>query len=115
MTLSQKLENKADDRWLPRYHTVNREYHVELSPKAGGALSARLLDVSRDGLGILLEREVRAGETYDLEVDGKGIRVKVVYCIRDLIHAGAYRVGMQRVGSTENLVSLFAAQKCITP
>ena len=104
----------ADDRWFPRYHSVLKEFWLEWTPVGGGPTSdARLLDVSRDGLGLLAPQPLQSGAIYEVTIDGRPFKFNVVYCIKDLIHPGEFRIGAQRVGSSENLVSLFAGQGCI--
>lgn len=106
------LPKTKEDRWFPRYHTVNADCLIQLK-SADEALNARVLDVSRDGLGVLVSREIKSGAAFEFELDGKRIKMQVVFCQRDLIHAGMWRSGLRRVGSAENLVNVFASQKCI--
>ena len=108
------LTKPSENRWFPRYHTVTCEYAVRLEAP-GDALQARIVDVSRDGLGVLLGRGVEAGALYEFVLDGKRVKMQIVYCQRDLIHHGSWRAGLRRVGSAENLVGLFAAAKVIEP
>ncbi len=108
------LRKPDEDRWFPRYHTVNADVCVRLEAP-GDTRNARVLDVSRDGLGVLVEREMKAGDLFEFELDGKRIRLNVVYCQRDLIHPGSHRAGLRRVGSAENLIGLFSSQGYLTP
>lgn len=108
------LPQPSENRWFPRYHTVNREFRISFLA-ADGAVNARLLDVSRDGLGVLVDREVSKNAALAFELEGKHIKMSVVYCQKDLIHVGWFRVGLRRQGSQENLVGLFVLQKCIDP
>ena len=98
-----------DERYFPRYVTVSDAFDGRLVLE-GQELEARVIDVGRDGLGILADRAVPEGSTVELVLSGdRRMTFHVVYCMDDVIHRGRYRCGLQRYGSSENLVSLFGA------
>lgn len=104
-----------EQRWIPRYHSVIGDYHAKLVHGSGATvrdITARVLDVSRDGIGILVGEPLSAGTQLTLTVDDKQIQLQVVYCVKDLIHYDHHRCGLQRVVSSENLVNLFSASGC---
>lgn len=105
----------AEERFFPRYLNVSKGFSGRLGvgPDHATTLLCKVLDVSRDGLGILADAEVKAGETVGLTgVADHEIVFKVAHCEPDLIYKGKYRVGLQQKG-TENLVSLFRAKGLI--
>jgi hypothetical protein len=100
----------AEERFFPRYITVTTAFAGELfRPGNGKALDCKVMDVSRDGLGVLSQKAVAKGDLIELHTLERVIQFQVAYCMDDLIQRGNYRWGLRRVGSTENLVSLFAA------
>jgi hypothetical protein len=107
----------AEQRWFPRYHPVAPTFKGRLSFAIDGrSVEARLSDVSRDGLGVVLSELVKPGETLNLVFAEREIGMVVIWCIPDLIHKGSFRAGLhRRNGSSENLVSLFAAHGIIDP
>jgi hypothetical protein len=113
--MSAPASKNAAVRWLPRYHTVTGEFQGKLVDATGENLVLRVLDVGREGLGVLVSTRIAPGTVLTLEMSagGKDVRMPmtVVYCEPDLIHVGRLRCGLHRVktGPQENLVSLFAA------
>jgi hypothetical protein len=99
----------AEERFFPRYISVTSQFTGKLFRPMGAALDCRVVDVSRDGLGVISETIVNKGETIELHTLERVIQFQVAYCMDDLIHHGKFRWGLRRVGSQENLVSLFAA------
>ena len=103
-------QKPKEERFFPRYITLTARFAGELFRTGKNhALDCRVMDVSRDGLGVLSKDTVAKGETIELHTLGRVIQFQVAYCIDDLISRGNYRWGLRRIGSTENLVSLFAA------
>jgi hypothetical protein len=103
------VKRLAEDRWFPRFVSVSSAFDGHLELAGGQPLEARVLDVGRDGLGVIAAAAAKIGDALDLVVGDKRIALTVVYCYGDIIHQGAYRLGLQRRGGSENLVSLFAA------
>lgn len=107
----------AESRYFPRFHNVVGPFPGRFITKEEAEVTARVLDVSRDGLGILVEKPIRAGDVLDLEVTddaGKRIAMTIVYCVPDLIHKNSFRVGLRRVGTAaENLVNIFSSRGCL--
>jgi hypothetical protein len=105
----------SEQRWIPRYHSVIGDYHAQLIQGSGSEareVKARVIDVSRDGLGILVNEALNPGTHLTLIIEDKQIQLQVVYCVKDLIHYDNHRCGLQRMASAENLVNLFSAAGC---
>lgn len=107
--MAKGAQKPAEERFFPRYITLTGPFAGELRRPGGKPLECRVVDVSRDGLGVLSAVVVKKGETLELHSLERVIHFQVAYCIDDLISHGNYRWGLRRVGSNENLVSLFAA------
>ena len=106
--MSAKTRN--DERFFPRYLAVSKSFDGKLLLADSGARwDAQVLDVSRDGLGVLANTPVPKGGIIELHVEGRQLRFQIVYCNDDLIHRGRFRCGLRRVGSTENLINIFSA------
>ncbi len=104
------VQKTAEQRFFPRYISVTNRFDGEVfRPATDILLECHVVDVSRDGLGVISNVEVQKGETLELRVLGRVILFQVAYCLEDLIHRGKYRWGLHRTGSAENLVSLFMA------
>ena len=104
-------EKKADElRYFPRYHAVAENFDGQLFLAQTNELFAgQIVDVSRDGAGVLSIQQVEAGSHIVLKFAGKSISFVVRHCQSDLIFKGKYRVGLMRTGSTkENLLQLFS-------
>ena len=108
--MAKGAQKPNEERFFPRYITVTSEFAGEIYRAGKGQpLDCRVMDVSRDGLGVISKNAVQKGETLELHTLERVIQFQVAYCMDDLISRGNYRWGLRRVGSTENLVSLFAA------
>lgn len=107
--MAKSVQKTAEERFFPRYITITGPFAGELRRPGGKALECRVMDVSRDGLGVLSPVVVNKGETLELHTLERVIHFQVAYCIDDLISRGDHRWGLRRIGSNENLVSLFAA------
>lgn len=102
-------KDAADTRMFPRYLAVRPDFGGRLTLKASD-LPATVIDVSREGLGVLMTSPVRSGEVVELHCEGRKIPMAVIYCVNDLIHPGAYRCGLRQAQtSRENLIALFKA------
>ena len=99
---------QSDERFLPRYVSVSTAFDGRLTTD-GRVLEARVIDVGREGLGILASEPLAEGTVIDLELADRHVTLRVVYCMEDLIHRGFYRCGLHRVGSSDNLINLVAA------
>lgn len=108
--MGARLE-RADDRWFPRHHVVSPSFRGRLAFAAddhGRGIEAKVIDVSRDGLGVVVGTMVRPGQIFHLLFGDREIPMVVIYCIPDLVVPGCYRCGLQRRSScADNLVSLF--------
>lgn len=97
-----------EERYFPRYLSVSKSFEGRLRLDEVD-LDAQVLDVSRDGLGVLLSKPVEKGQNIELRAFERSIYFQVAHCHEDLIFKGKYRCGLHRAGSAENLVSLFRA------
>ena len=113
--MAMAARKPQDERFFPRYVNVTEAFDGRLVVD-GRELEARVIDVGRDGLGILADDRVPEGSTVELVLTGdRRLTFHVVYCMDDVIHRGRFRCGLQRYGSTENLVSLFGAAGYLAP
>jgi hypothetical protein len=103
----------ASDRWFPRYYDIVGPCPARLYFGDGRPFEFRIVDVSRDGLGVIAPEPIAKDTVLQLDIGDRKISMRVVHCNEDLIYAGNFRVGMHRISSSENLVSLFAATGCI--
>jgi hypothetical protein len=104
------VRRPANERFFPRYLSVSNAFVGTLRAGEGGPeLDCKVIDVSRDGLGVLSNTPVDKNSVVELEVQDRKILLRVAYCLDDLIHKGRYRLGLHRTGSSENLVNLFSA------
>jgi hypothetical protein len=98
----------ADNRSFPRYYTVIEKSGLGLCHKDGNVpIPGRVYDVSRDGVGFIANERIVPGGRAVLQVGDKTIEFQIVYCTQDIINPDVYRVGLQRMVTTENLVTLF--------
>ena len=104
----------VEERFFPRYVTVSAAFDGRLTVE-GQELEARVIDVGRDGLGILADKALPKGAAVSLELADRQLTFHVVYCMDDLIHHGRYRCGLSLAGSSVNLVSLFGAAGFLAP
>lgn len=105
-------ELKVDDqRYFPRYHAVIDAFSGKLFYAENQAeISGQVMDVSRDGVGVLVTTPLQSGNHIILKFGGKCIVLTVRHCQEDLIFKGKYRAGLMRVGGAkENMLQLFAA------
>lgn len=104
-------ERKASEtQYFSRYLAVSPSFTGRLVfSGTEQTIDAEVVDVSRDGLGTLSKVALIPGSTIELEVMDARIGMRVVYCEPDLIYRDKFRCGLQRVGTTENLVNLFTA------
>lgn len=108
------LRRPVVKRGFPRYREVKENFPGRFESEDNGTeLSIKVLDVSRDGLGILVDEWLEAGNTVKMHLNDREILFSVVYCNPDLIYPDRYRCGLHRYGSQENLVNLFAAVDCL--
>lgn len=104
-------ELKLDDqRYFPRYHAVADNFAGKLFREEDlSEIPGQVMDVSRDGIGILVTTPQETGQHVVLRFSGKSVVFVVRHCQEDLIFKGKYRAGLMRVGSTkENLLQLFS-------
>ncbi len=99
----------SEHRYFPRYHAVAENFDGQLFlADSQIPFQGQIVDVSRDGAGVLSTQQVEAGSHMVLKFAGKSITFVVRHCQSDLIFKGKYRVGLMRVGSVkENLLQLF--------
>jgi hypothetical protein len=103
-------EKKEDEhRYFPRYHAVAEKFDGQLLVvETNEPFAGKIVDVSRDGAGVLSTQQIEPGSHLVLKFAGKNISFVVRHCQSDLIFKGKYRVGLMRIGSTkENLLQLF--------
>jgi hypothetical protein len=106
--------DEQNDRHFPRYYAVNPDADLTLSQKDGGTvLDGKVVDVSRDGIGFLGNERLIPGTRVILKIDKIKIEFSIVYCTQDIINPDAFRVGLNRQLSTENLVTLFQSHSLI--
>ena len=110
-------EKKADEhRYFPRYHAVADNFDGQLFvAESNEEFRGQIVDVSRDGAGVLSTQQIEAGSHIVLKFAGKNIQFVVRHCQSELIFKGRYRVGLMRTGSTkENLLQLFSLHGFVT-
>lgn len=100
-------ENPKEQRFFVRYRAVKPGFPGRLLDASGHEINARIVDVSRDGLGVLLTRSLPSGSLLAIEIGDRRVELSVVYCLPDLIHTGEFRAGLRRRGA-DNLESWFA-------
>lgn len=104
-------ELKSDNqRYFPRYHAVSESFDGKLYIETNMAeISGQVVDVSRDGIGILVQGPLKSGEHIVLKFSDKSVVFTVRHCQDDLIFKGKYRAGLMRVGGAkENMLQLFS-------
>ena len=102
----------ADQRYFPRYEAVSQEFRGQMHLQSDPArpLDGQVTDVSRDGIGAVLNQPVAVGEHIVLRFANRSLTFIVRYCQEDLIHRGKYRVGLQRIGVVkDNVAQIFSA------
>lgn len=105
------IKKTAEQRFFPRYHAVAPSFDGRMYLESDrSSLEGVVTDVSRDGLGALLDRRLSQGDHVILEVANKTLTFVVRHCQEDLIHRGKYRAGLQRIGAVkENVAQVFSA------
>ncbi|MEY4631915.1 MAG: hypothetical protein RIQ81_2035 [Pseudomonadota bacterium] len=77
-------------------------------------LSARPVDVSEKGLGVLLGEKLEEGVELGLAVEKKKvITLRVVWCKEDFGKRDLYRYGLECKDSTINLMRIFSESGCL--
>lgn len=104
-------EKKAEElRYFPRYHIVAENFDGQLFVVHSNELFlGQIVDVSRDGAGVLSTQQIDVGSHIVLKFAGKSIPFVVRHCQSDLIFNDKYRIGLMRTGSAkENILQLFS-------
>lgn len=97
----------ADQRYFPRYHTVSDNFDGRLYLEADmSEIDGQVVDVSRDGIGVLADYPLAAGDRIVLSFHGRTLTFTVRHCQEDLIYRGKFRAGMMRIGETKENVAL---------
>lgn len=117
-----------EDHVMPGLFTRNKRKaprHANVTGSLPGTLirrgtedrptSARVVDVSEDGLGITCDRPLDPGDRIWLMLPDRGIRFEVRHCREDQRAPGSYRCGLASSAPWENLVKLFSSHECIEP
>ncbi len=109
------LRRPDEERFFPRYVQVETSRFSGRLTKAddGTELSVQVIDVGRDGIGMIVETPLPAGLAIELSLADKKVGMLLVYCMQDLINPERYRCGLRRRGTQENLINLFAAAGCL--
>jgi hypothetical protein len=85
---------------------------------AGTDVTATVIDVSRDGLGIITSKPIARGEQVWLIVEDRTIKLEVRHC-RKGAHTGAeaagWHCGLRAVGSWDDLESIFLSKGVARP
>lgn len=77
------------------------------------SIRAFATDVSRNGLGILVDKILQPGQMLTMVMSGKNLNLKVVHTYPHLTRVGHFICGLELVDRTDNLESIFAANGCL--
>ena len=70
-------------------------------------------DVSRDGIGIMVDKILQPGQVLTMVMSGKNVTLKVIHTYPHLTRVGHFICGLELVDRTDNLESIFAANGCL--
>jgi hypothetical protein len=77
------------------------------------AIRATAMDVSRNGLGIMVDRLLTPGQILTMVMSGKNLSFKVIHTYPHLTRVGHFICGLELQDGNENLESIFAANGCL--
>ena len=76
-------------------------------------LSCRPVDVSRNGLGIIMDAQLKVSTELRLDAGDKSIILKVAWSQPDFGRRDLFRYGLVCLDSNEDLESLFTKKGCL--
>ena len=76
-------------------------------------LSVRPIDVSRDGMGVLIREELKQGSFVILRTDLEDIRLQVAWTQEDFGKQDLFRYGLVTTDSKVDLEQLFRSRGCL--
>jgi len=104
--LPEQIRRRGDRRFI-----VDQPAVVYLAQRAGGPWNASIIDISRGGMQLLLDRELPIGVPIRVEWNGRDIHGVVRY---QREQGGANRAGIQLSSSWDSLVSDMLAHQADT-
>lgn len=111
------LQRRADETFSSRHQMISSHFYCLITfveNASDQAFNARLCDVRKDNLMVLLSAAVRPGSIFEMVFGDKHIPMVVTYCIPDVVRQGWYHCGFQnRSSASENLVSLFSKKTLV--
>ena len=79
----------------------------------GSDLACKPIDISRNGLGILIAKELKPGEELILEVRGNPIVIQVSWTQHDFGKDDQYRYGLVTVDPEQDVEHAFLEHGCL--
>lgn len=76
-------------------------------------IQAVAMDVSRNGLGIMVDRVLQPGQLLTLAMSDKNLVLKVIHTYPHLTRTGYFICGLECQERGENLESIFSACGCL--
>jgi hypothetical protein len=76
-------------------------------------IQAVATDVSRNGVGIMVNRLLQPGQILTMVMAGKNLSLKVIHSYPHLTRSGHFICGLECQDRTENLESIFSASGCL--
>jgi hypothetical protein len=70
-------------------------------------------DVSRNGLGIMVEKVLQPGQILTMVMSGRNLSFKVIHTYPHLTRVGHFICGLELMDRNDNLESIFAANGCL--
>lgn len=76
-------------------------------------VQATATDVSRHGVGIMVDRVLQPGQILTMVMAGKNITLKVIHTYPHLTRVGFFICGLECQDRNENLESIFSVSGCL--
>ena len=109
---------RLERRWYPRIYDLDGRIPGIFNAGLGSEdeISCEVCDVSQDGIGMITTREFDPSTQLALVMaESLVIKFRVVHCRKEKGKIGFFRIGLQRIGSDENLIELFTSHGLVKP